>query len=58
MRHMGHYPMLERSDEFNRHVAALVESLTAAGQAAESGVAKASGQVMSVRIAGSLRASP
>ena len=35
MRHIGHYPMLERPDEFNRHVAALVESLGAAARAAE-----------------------
>jgi pimeloyl-ACP methyl ester carboxylesterase len=27
MKHMGHYPMLERSDEFNRHVASVVEAL-------------------------------
>jgi len=27
MKHMGHYPMLERPDEFNRHVAALVQAL-------------------------------
>jgi len=32
MPHMGHYPMLERPDEFNRHVAAMVESLAAARQ--------------------------
>ena len=29
MKHMGHYPMLERPDEFNRHVAAVIEELTA-----------------------------
>jgi len=28
MKHMGHYPMLERPDEFNRLVAAMVASLT------------------------------
>jgi len=28
MKHMGHYPMLERPDEFNRHVAAVVAELT------------------------------
>jgi pimeloyl-ACP methyl ester carboxylesterase len=28
MKHMGHYPMLERPDEFNRHVAAVVEELS------------------------------
>jgi len=28
MKHMGHYPMLERPGEFNRHVAAVVEELT------------------------------
>ena len=27
MTHMGHYPMLERPEEFNRHVAAVVEAL-------------------------------
>lgn len=27
MKHMGHYPMLERPDEFNRHVAEVVASL-------------------------------
>jgi pimeloyl-ACP methyl ester carboxylesterase len=27
MVHMGHYPMLERPDEFNRHVAAAVAGL-------------------------------
>ena len=27
MKHMGHYPMLERPEEFNRHVAAVVEEL-------------------------------
>jgi len=27
MKPMGHYPMLERLDEFNRHVAAVVEEL-------------------------------
>ena len=27
MKHMGHYPMLERPEEFNRHVAAVVEGL-------------------------------
>lgn len=27
MKHMGHYPMLERPDEFNRHVAAVVAGL-------------------------------
>jgi pimeloyl-ACP methyl ester carboxylesterase len=31
MKHMGHYPMLERPDEFNRHVAAVVEELTRSG---------------------------
>jgi pimeloyl-ACP methyl ester carboxylesterase len=29
MKHMGHYPMLERPDEFNRRVAAVVDELTA-----------------------------
>jgi pimeloyl-ACP methyl ester carboxylesterase len=28
MKHMGHYPMLERPQEFNRHVATVVEALT------------------------------
>jgi len=28
MKHMGHYPMLERPDEFNRHVAALIAELS------------------------------
>jgi len=28
MPHMGHYPMLERPDEFNRHVAAIVSELS------------------------------
>ncbi len=28
MKHMGHYPMLERPEEFNRHVAAVVAELT------------------------------
>ncbi len=28
MKHMGHYPMLERPDEFNKHVAAVVEELS------------------------------
>jgi len=28
MKHMGHYPMLERPDEFNRHVATIVEELS------------------------------
>ncbi len=28
MKHMGHYPMLERPDEFNRHVAAVVAELS------------------------------
>ncbi|OGD11689.1 MAG: hypothetical protein A2Y86_05430 [Candidatus Aminicenantes bacterium RBG_13_62_12] len=28
MSHMGHYPMLERPEEFNRHVAAIVEELS------------------------------
>ncbi len=28
MKHMGHYPMLERPDEFNRHVATIVSELT------------------------------
>jgi sigma-B regulation protein RsbQ len=27
MKHMGHYPMLERPDEFNRHVADVVQEL-------------------------------
>jgi sigma-B regulation protein RsbQ len=27
MKHMGHYPMLERHEEFDRHVAAVVEEL-------------------------------
>ncbi len=27
MKHMGHYPMLERPDEFNRHVAAVIADL-------------------------------
>ena len=27
MKHMGHYPMLERPDEFNRHVVEVVEAL-------------------------------
>jgi pimeloyl-ACP methyl ester carboxylesterase len=28
MKHMGHYPMLERPDEFNRLVAETIASLT------------------------------
>jgi pimeloyl-ACP methyl ester carboxylesterase len=28
MKHMGHYPMLERPGEFDRHVLAVVETLT------------------------------
>ena len=28
MKHMGHYPMLERPEEFNRHVATVVTALT------------------------------
>ena len=28
MRHMGHYPMIERPGEFNRHVAAVAEELS------------------------------
>jgi pimeloyl-ACP methyl ester carboxylesterase len=28
MPHMGHYPMLERPDEFNRHAAAAVAALS------------------------------
>ena len=28
MKHMGHYPMLERPDEFNRHVLAVAEELS------------------------------
>jgi pimeloyl-ACP methyl ester carboxylesterase len=28
MKHMGHYPMLERPGEFNRLVAAMVAALT------------------------------
>jgi len=28
MRHMGHYPMLERPEEFNRHVAAVISELS------------------------------
>ena len=28
MKHMGHYPMLERPEEFNRHVAAVAASLS------------------------------
>jgi pimeloyl-ACP methyl ester carboxylesterase len=28
MKHMGHYPMLERPEEFNRHVAEVVRDLT------------------------------
>jgi pimeloyl-ACP methyl ester carboxylesterase len=27
MKHMGHYPMLERPDEFNRHIAAVIAEL-------------------------------
>jgi pimeloyl-ACP methyl ester carboxylesterase len=27
MKHMGHYPMLERPEEFNAHVATVIESL-------------------------------
>jgi sigma-B regulation protein RsbQ len=27
MKHMGHYPMLERPDEFNRHLTAVVEEI-------------------------------
>lgn len=27
MKHMGHYPMLERPDEFNRHIAAVIAGL-------------------------------
>ena len=28
MKHTGHYPMLERPDEFNRHVLEMVQELT------------------------------
>jgi pimeloyl-ACP methyl ester carboxylesterase len=28
MKHMGHYPMLERPDEFNRHIADVVQELS------------------------------
>ena len=28
MKHMGHYPMLERPEEFDRHVAAVVKELS------------------------------
>jgi pimeloyl-ACP methyl ester carboxylesterase len=31
MKHMGHYPMLERPDEFNRLVAEVVAGLTKSG---------------------------
>lgn len=31
MKHMGHYPMLERPDEFNRHVEAVVLNISSAG---------------------------
>ena len=27
MKHIGHYPMLERPEEFNRHVAGVVKEL-------------------------------
>lgn len=33
MRHMGHYPMLERPDEFNLHVADVIEELSRKTQA-------------------------
>ena len=32
MKHMGHYPMLERPDEFNRYVAQVVQELTREAQ--------------------------
>ncbi len=32
MKHMGHYPMLERPDEFNRHVDDVVQELTRASR--------------------------
>ncbi len=32
MKHMGHYPMLERPDEFNQHVAEVLEKLIRAKQ--------------------------
>ena len=33
MKHVGHYPMLERPDEFNRHVADVVQELSRGTQA-------------------------
>lgn len=33
MKHMGHYPMLERPDEFNKHVADVVQELVRGPQA-------------------------
>jgi pimeloyl-ACP methyl ester carboxylesterase len=33
MKHMGHYPMLERPDEFNRHVAEVVQELSRGAKA-------------------------
>jgi pimeloyl-ACP methyl ester carboxylesterase len=32
MEHMGHYPMLERPDEFNRHVADVIRRLAPRGR--------------------------
>lgn len=28
MPHMGHYPMLERPDEFNKHLASIIAELS------------------------------
>ena len=33
MKHMGHYPMLERPDEFNRHVEEVAQELSPGTQA-------------------------
>jgi pimeloyl-ACP methyl ester carboxylesterase len=40
MRHMGHYPMLERPDEFNDHIAAVLESLGASRPARDAAAAR------------------
>ncbi len=34
MKHMGHYPMLERPEEFNAHVAGVIEELSGRWQVA------------------------
>lgn len=38
MKHMGHYPMLERPDEFNQHIDAVIADLTKKVTSAQEGV--------------------